>query len=322
MIVLPKYKDLYNDKPISFAVGIKGEVKCVLMDEMGRVVYESDWADNTIYDAGLDIIGTSAPFTVASIGDNASATVEAGPNQLGNRLDTSDSNDDDAGYGYAGATPWWFNRTVRLRFQNPPTMTVREMGMHVNAQPDNLYSRHLVTPEIPIVVGQALDIYYKHTYFPPLGDVILDDVLIDGILYDTLLRGCNYDRTVDGENGAFTKMGGFIGTGGSTYRRHFDGNIGATIEDFPSGASTTSYGFPLSDLAYTPSNHYIDSFIPLRLQDGNLATGSLLRTTVFSFNGGPFQIQWDSQASPGNGIPKDATKTMNITFRQSWVRHP
>lgn len=322
MIVLPKYKDLYVDRPIEHTVGLKGEFKCVLIDEMGNTVLETPWSDNTIYDAGLDLIATTGLFTKASIGDDNTATVEAGPNQLGNRIGPqSDTSDQDAGYVYAGGPSFAFSKTVKLHFNAGTAMTVREIGIHPNNDEDNLYSRNLVVPEFAKTTAQVLDIYYRHTYFPPLGDVIQTDFLIDGILYDTEMRGCNIDRAVDGENGAFAQMSNFAGTSGGTYKKHYDGDIGLNTE-FPSGTETTAYGFPLSDVGYTPGNFYRDQFIPMRLQDGNLSTGKLLRSTTFIFNGSTMQVMWKLQSDPTNfGIPKDNTKTLDLTFRQSWVRH-
>jgi hypothetical protein len=197
--------------------------------------------------------------------------------------------------------------------------TVREVGAGSEAiNNSNFYARHLVSPAIPVAADQVLDVAYRHTIWPPLGDVDQPAAItMDGEDYDVLIRGSQYDRT--DINDAMSTMSA-SGSGGSNDEKVYDGDIGATILDEPSGNSLTNYGGIVEDnLTYGMGDHYRDVLFDWGLNSANLAGG--LRSMKIRCTGALIQVQFDRVSSPGSSIPKDDTKTADLTLRQAWARH-
>ena len=324
MIVL-KYKGIEVGRPISWRHELSGEFRLILRDINLKPLYDSGWGRNTILNVGLDTIsglnpaGTENPFNYWHVGNSAAAVVDT---QIGLQgwiaSSTTNIGSDVAGYG--GIPDYQFSQTRVHRFgAGTINDTVREVGAGSDSTNNsNFYARHLVNPVVPVGIDQVLDVAYKHTVWPQLGDTIQNGVLtMDGEVYDTITRGANIDKT--NYNLAMGSMGKST-AGGSNVRRFYEGDIGDNLNS-PSGASTTDLGSE-SNLTYTLLDHYRDVKIDAGLNDANLA--GPIRSLQYEFSsGGLMQVQFDRNPSPsGLGIPKDNTKTMDLTIRESWARRP
>ena len=323
-MILLRYKGIEVGAPLDYRTGLSGEFKFILRDLNLKKVYESEWGRNTILDVGLDTIGggaggTENPFNYWHVGNSAAAVVEAQTGLQGwIASSTNNQGGDVAAYG--GSPDYEFSLTRVHRFSaGAINDTVREVGAGSDAANNsNFYARHLVVPVIPVSVDQVLDVAYRHTVWPLLGDVIQAGVLtLDGETYDTLLRGANIDKT--SYNQAMHTMGKST-AGGSTVRRFYEGDIGVNTAS-PTGTSTTDMGTQ-TDVTYVMGTHQRDVLIEAGLNDANLGAG--IRSLQYEFaSGGLMQVQFDQNPSPsGILIPKDDTKTMDLTLRQSWARRP
>jgi hypothetical protein len=318
MLILPKYKEIEVPALPIPAIRLMGQYKFILRDLMGRAVYESDWSQNTILDQGLDLVATTDIFRRNAIGSDGTAT---NPSQTSLNAELANNGDNLSEVAeYAGAATYAFSVTIRCRHNaGSGTGTIRETGQHKfnNSGLGGLYSRHVITPEIDKGEDQVLDVYYKHTIFPPLGDTILNGVIVEGVTYDTLIKSASLGQT--SVNGA-AKIMGRNTAGGSSWQQHYAGDIIDNLS-VPDGASVTEYG-SISKETYVPGNHYVEESVACGLNDANVP-GGILRSSTFPFNGGNMQIQYDATDGPavGTGLPKDGTKLLNFTFRQAWVRH-
>ena len=320
MLILPKYKEIELPPIVSPSVRMMGEFKCILRDEMGRAVLETPWNRNTILDQGLDLIATEQCFAKATIGSSNLAEDET-QTQLQSPL-AQGANDTGSISAWNASSPYEFSITRSYQFGiGVGTGTVQEMGVHrVNqATSGGLYCRHVIAPGIVKGASQALDVFYKHTIFPPLGDVLTNNVLVDGVNYDRTLRGAAYGQVL--VNGAMSLMGRHTAAG-SSFQQHYDGDIDASVTGLPAGSSITDYG-SFAKSGYVPLNYFVDENVSCGLNEANVA-GGILRSSTFPFNGGNLQVMYDSTDGPaiGTGLPKDNTKVLNFTFRESWVRHP
>jgi hypothetical protein len=285
----------------------------MLRDINLNLLHDSGWGQNTILDVGLDSIGSGNPFTYWHVGNSAAAVVEA---QTGLQGWIDSSNQDQGGdvEAYGGSPDYEYSITRVKRFAaGDINDTVREVGAGTdNVNNSNFYARHLVTPVLPVSVDQVLDVAYRHTIWPLTGDVAQSGAItMDGEVFDTLLRGADIDKTT--YNLAMGQMG--LATNFSSV---YEGDIGDNLS-VPAGNSLSVWP-QRTNLAYGMGNHYRDVFFNFGLNHANLAGGIRSLTSDFT-TGGQMQVQFDSQDTPGSGIPKDDTKTMDLTLRQSWVRH-
>lgn len=318
MILIPKYMLGEPERPIISAgrMGFHGEFKYILRDLNLNPLFESEWSSNTILTSGLPLYGDSNPFQYCNVGSNGTA---ADISQTG-MLTYMDSNDSQQGDSneFGGNPSYSHIKTRAYRFNaGTATGTIREMGVAADDDGTDTYCRHVVSPEINKSVDQVLDVYYKHSIFPPLGDTV-GSVTMNGVLYDTLTKGCNLDSTA--VNHAMTAPSGFSNSWGSAVQQVYDGNIGTNIEG-PSG-DATNYGTD-SNQPYTFPNLYRDVDINASLNQAN-TNANIIRSIQCAFSGFRIQVQFNENGQPDlpeNGIPKDNTYIWGITLRQSWGRY-
>ena len=312
-------------KKIVLHHGLSGEFRLILRDINLKKLYDSGWGSNTILDVGLDTIGGGAngienPFNYWHVGSSADGVLET---QIGLQIwiasSTLNVGSDTA--AWVGTPDYQYSLTRVHRF-NAGTInnTVREVGAGSDSTNNtNFYARHLVNPEVPVAANQVLDVAYRHTIWPMTGDVAQAAAInMDGEDYDVLIRGADYDRVI--QNDAMNIMA-LSGSGGSADELLLDGDIGAAITDLPTGNSLSNYGGAFStNLPYTLTNHYRDALFEWDLDFGNQIGD--IRSMQIRFSGALIQVEFDRNPSPsGLSIPKDNTKTMDLTFRQSWERH-
>ena len=317
MYLIRKYRDIEAEAPLVMPVKVGGQYKFILRDLMGRAVYETDWRSNLVVNQGLDTIGYNrAPMGYNVIG-TSNVPLDQTQTQLGARVSEASMGFSSV---YEGSPDYALSKLGSCRHGAVTAYTIRETGQAFFLNYDTIYCRHLVEPEIPKGIYQSIDVLYKHTVYPFNGDIVdnTGNVVLDGVQYSTLIRRRRADNTI--LNGAHVKMAyNTVGTG-SSYANYWDGDIGATITDSPSGTSQNTIG-SVSYATYVNGNHYNDCTITAGLTQGNFAGDAPIRTHSVPFNCGPIQCQFDSFDIPGTGIPKDPTKTMTLSYRISWDRY-
>jgi hypothetical protein len=192
------------------------------------------------------------------------------------------------------------------------TGTVREVGCGINdTSVAGLTVRQLVSPAIVKGATQVLDLIWRFTLWPPLGD-LAGTVTIDGILYDTIVRGCNYAYSAPAQR--CMDQFGPASIAGSNHGSASD-VLGALNAAIPTG-TLTSGGESITWLAggQFPGVGYREYDFKLGLNQGNLVGGT---KTIWSQTNQYHKIQCQFSSK----VPKDATKEWTPRFRIEWSRH-
>ena len=306
---------------IGFKIGFAGEFRCILRDLMGRAVYETDWSSNTILDTGLPVYGSLNPFSYAAIGFNGTATDVSQTGLLSWQGDNnsyvgSDNPTFSGGPAYSHSN----ERGYRFNAGNA-TGLIQEMSIAASTNNNNVWSRHVISPGINKTVDNVLDVYYRSTIYPPLGDSV-GQVTLGGVVYDTLSRAADLDQVA--VNSAFGGPSQWNPGWGSSGFRVYDGNIGATITDVPTGNTTTDVGTK-GNATYTAPNLYRDATVDGGLDDANIVgPPGGIRSILWPFSGFQVQCQFTAavgEPTAGGPIPKDATNIYGLVCRQSWGRY-
>ena len=292
------------------------KLEAVRLDKDGREVSRrvlADWFPNLITDFGLNTVGTTATWLqLCAVGSGSNVPVNADTalqTLVASKLNTFSSTS-----GAQSSAPYYTFRTNVYRFAPAAgSQNLTEIGVGTNAT--SLFSRALIVDSggspltITILVGEILDATYQFRLRPPTVDAT-------GIV---TIAGVNYDFTLRAANVTSVSVTGWIviGTPGSLFQHRegghftFSGSIGA-ITSQPSGAGAQTV--TISSAAYGNNNLYRDSTVTFGLAEGNVTGGA--KSVLMFFQNAGYQVEFTP------AIPKDATKSMTLTFRQSWARGP
>lgn len=297
--------------------GFKGEFRFLLKDLNGRVVQDTGWNQNLITDWGMDRVPNGDYLSRMHIGSGT--TPPAVTDLLLDSWLAQASTGSESAYT-SGVAPNYETWTVRSATfgQGVGTGTINEVGMtNGNTSTSNLFCRHVLGTPIVKGADNILEGFYKITIYPPLTD--WDGVLdIGGINYNVKGRGVNYGSTPYGAS-AYTSMS-FSHSFPSSWVSRGDGsNWGATLEDYPTGASVGNFGGTYWHYSYTPGTYYRDCFTETGLD----AITVPIRFIILADNGGRQSFAYRFGQVVGDGpVPKDNEKLFRATLRASWSRYP
>ena len=177
-----------------------------------------------------------------------------------------------------------------------------------------LFNRQSVPIPFDKQATYILDVLYRQTVWPMIGDV-LADITVDGNVYKTITRGAAYTNTIYKAPWSAMSWGG----GGT---RGYSGDIGATPADWPSGTFGSAVGVNRVIAPYVPGDYYIE--LKTNYYLGNYNVGGI-HAFIHSFNRCYFQTSFHVDAGQTlpefDPIPKTDTKVGDCTFRMSWARH-
>lgn len=294
-----------------------GRFRLSLM-KRGRAPHKVLEFDNLITNAGLNRIGTSPAATHFQIGsgstapavtDTALASWLAGSNTsaVGAQADTY----------FAGPPDYREFSTLRRFAEGVGTGTIAEVGVGWAAS-GSLFSRALVvdgvgTPTtIEKLADDILDVEYFFRTYPPQDDVI-GTINISGSSYDYVGRAANVAFSAGNPWTSAYHLEGSAFSGGQACSVA-ETNVLGTRTGQPTGRVNS--GTNSLKPAYVDNSFQRDYTFDFSLSQANYATG--LGAVC------PFRIPtWDSpkyQFAFTPKIPKDNTKVLSLTFRQSWGR--
>ena len=313
------------------SVGIKGEMRAVLLNPDGSIAQDNGWQPNKILDLGLTYMGMESFWSYGHVGSSNAAVVTTQTGLQSHITGGYSSNRTAIDISTKATAPNWESYNIyKYRFDpGVGTGTIREFGIgHQTA--NSLTTRVLVSPDMVKSSIQTLDIYYKLTVYPDLttysGTI---DMIEDGftVPYNVIARGQNYGhyetRTM---NLRLSKLSGNID------RRFMDGNIGATVNAYPAG--TTAGGFPnylgtgyIETGPYgqafrigVTDSAYKDLYISGTLDTGNISSGLGIRSVYMDWDiGYGWGVQYN-RVSDGGRIQKDNTKIIQMNYRFTWTR--
>lgn len=313
-----KYQDLLAET-IKAKVKLGGEVKAILRNSMGGIVYESPWTPNLITNTGLVNMGGTPSFfwySKGHIGSSSTAPAVTDTALYG-WLAAHDGGASFQTYYQNTSSPYEIWHTKSYRFNaGTGTGTVREFGLSHQSGNSDMSMRTLISPAVPKAADQVLDIYYKLWLYQDIGDTT-GVVSIAGENYNYTLRARNMGVVANRQTLTLAGMD-------TNYYTTMTHTVGlAAITSSPStgyitngnafdGASKTGGGSGYSDYVWNWG-----------LDHGNDAAGIRTVTLTHNWNGTSgvgFQFSF-SRVSDGASVPKDNTKTLAINQRLLWDRH-
>ncbi len=275
---------------------------------------------NLITNAGLNNMGEYNGFlsychvgsgnTAPANGDTALVSQVAETSQtVGSALQTAQP-----------SSPYYGSVIRTHRFDaGTATGNLSEVGMSPGpAGSFNLTSRALILDgsgnptTITVLADEALDVTYEFRIYPPTGNVT-GNISLDGNNYAYTIRAANVTQVSSWGHPAGGARMGFGGNGNSVSA--YDGAIGATIVDQPTG-DETGYTSDLDHADYSAGTYQRSATVTFGLVQANLADGiaALLIPVGQGQNCGSMQVGF----SPA--IPKTNAQVLALTFRVSWSR--
>lgn len=217
--------------------------------------------------------------------------------------------------GAQASAPFYGWRRRRFRFTVGSTAAIlNEIGIGWGLSGDTLATRALIvdvdgipTSVVPLP-DEYLDAVVEIRYYPPLGDST-GVLLMDGINYNYTIRAAQVTSSSAWgfHNGNQIKSYGLFISDWSSY----NDNIGA-ITDSPSGLVVPADTVDDYTLGYAVNSFQIKFGQYIGPNGWNQTTGKLLRSIRLCTTAGYYQAQFDSQANPGFGLPKNNGRILHI----------
>ena len=323
MIIVPRNMDqeiVVAGPPVCLASRYKVERRCA---RTGKLRFTTGWSNNALLTAGRNAMGTTNGwFNYCHLGTDATAPAAGQTGLLGFVAGTN--NVEETSFGANGSAPWYGWRRRRFRFLpgEAGPANLNEVGIGWGASGATLAFRSLLVDitgtqvTVSPLADEYVDVVAEIRNYPSLTDAT-GTVTLDGVVYDYIVRACN---VTDG-----TLWGSYIGeTVGhkdlfSSWWAAYDNDINATLDLGPSGVLYQADGTNAYDIAYS-SNSYERQMAQIGGPNAwNATTGKKLRSFIFTTTLGRFACQFDSQSSPGNGVPKTDTYNLKLQFVVRWA---
>jgi hypothetical protein len=274
----------------------------------------ADWFPNLITDAGLEAMGTSSTGVLTAYCRVGSGTAAPAFTDTALAAHVAASNTTQASTTTAQASPPYYGSlTLTKRFAaGVAAGNLSEVGMASAATTGTLYSRARILDglgaptTITVLADEVLDVTYELRNYPPLGDSAWS-ATIGGVNYSGVVRAASVTSVYWAGS---SYAAGHWASGGNTVTA-YNGAINAAITGAPAGTSSARLG---ANATYAAMSKVRDFSATWGLNDGNLA-GGITAFLLFTAHG-------YYQVSVSPAIPKDATKTLTMTFRCGpWGRY-
>lgn len=316
MIILTRN---FIDAEVTNKMALEGQFRLVVRSADGDIKRDTGWFSNLILDSGLNRWGTGNVSGGIAIGTGTTAPNASQTGLIAQSAFTTTTITGST--GNSGASPYYGIETVGYRFAlGALNGNYSEVGIGW-ATGANMFSRALIVDgvgnptTITVTSSEQLDVYYTLRAYAPTVDTSTT-VTIGGVSTTVLGRA-----SLVSANGWGTGMNSAkIGISDTTLFIVYTGAIGAATGS-PSGTSE----FQPYGTSYNANNAYVNNSLTnsivftLGLNYGNLAGGiGACRVRPCSSSGySPF---FQYQFTPA--IAKTNTKTLSLTFSQSWARRP
>lgn len=297
-------------------VEVGGEWKLQVLDGRTRKVKRTTgWMKNLITDIGLNRIGAGqviGPFCRVGTGTTAPANTDTALVSQSAQTSTTVGSPSTVN---AGAPDYQTSYTVTFEFALGAVVgNMAEIGMGWASTGATLFSRARIVDgggsptTITVLVTEILQATYRISLYPTLTDSS-GVVTISGINY-------NYTSRVYQAGGVRNvNLGNWLGSIFSVTAFDVAALASTTATLVGTSAALTAGSFQ----AYVAGSFQRDFTISAAIAVGNLTGGiDVIVTNV----GGSVATVFSTQTIFTPAIPKDNTKTMNLTWRISWARRP
>lgn len=275
----------------------------------------SDWFDNLIVDQGVNELGTRTIVDCVDFCQVGSGNTPASVTDTSlSSIIASTSNTISADQTFqTSVEPYYIAFQVVIRFaQGVAEGIIAEVGMGWGSSGSTLFSRALIEDDsgnpttITVLSDEFLDVTYELRIYPDTTDSA-GTVSIGGVMYDYTARASEID------NSSYWIFNAHGTQANSSLSRVYSGSIGDVLLS-PSGSSIQA----TSGLSGTYSNNSMqgDCTYTWSLNDGNVGG---VRSARLKIGWSTWQIEFSAQ-SDESAIPKDNTKTLDLTIAHSWSR--
>lgn len=288
------------------------KIEALKVDAAGEEIAGSrrvaaDWFDNLITDNGLDLFGNSSAYLQYCQVGTGSATPANGNTALAALVASTDVMQATS-FGAQSSAPYFCWRQKTFRFaEGDAAGNLAEVGISPSAS-GNLFSRALILDNmgspttITVLSDEVLDVTYELRVYPPEDD-FEGTITLDSVDYYVVGRAA-------GVNSSSYWSVGNLGTANvATFSSAYNGAISA-VTGIPSGSNSDDTS--RTTASYSAASLFRDATLNWALNDGNLAGGITALLTRFGV--GSYQFSFDP------AIPKDNTKVLALTVRNSWAR--
>ena len=279
----------------------------------GEIRRETDWMENLITDYGLNLIGTANWFSECRIGTGTNTPANSDTALQTNSATTTNKTT----YNWVSSGSPLYDNTATMVFRfasGALNGNYSEVGVGVAG---GLFSRALIVDgggsPTTITVGatEYLDVHYAVTRNPDL-TTHTDSVVISGVTYSvqrkpSMVGDINYGRTGVQAKWCQSSVAG----ANSIAALFYTSGMGA-VTGQPTGGTSSNNGQDGSTGTYSAGSHELSGSFFTDMANGNLSGG--IKTMVVLGAMATYQYEFDTT------VPKDATKTLNITGKTVWAR--
>jgi len=305
------------------SVGVKTRYKVLRISAVtGEIRQETGWSNNVLLTSGRNQLATQSNWAFAvQLGTNNTAPDAGQTGLLGYVNGTSNLIENLV--GAQSVAPYYGWRRKRFRFTpGQVSGNLSEVGLGwatgsgatiaFRALLEDITSTQTTVTPLP---DEYVDVVVEIRYYPPLYDRT-GTVTLNGVVYDYIIRAAEVNDSIWWGSKAGEAIGHLDLF--STYWQAYDNNIG-TIVQSPSGVAYQPDGTNAYDIAYSNNSYQRQMAQVGGPSAWNATTGKKLRSFRFVTTAGAYQIQFDSRASPGNGIPKTTGFNIKFQFVIGWA---
>lgn len=292
--------------------GLFGEYR-IVVKRQDQTIQDTGWFKNLILNSGLDVLGADAPSEVQIFGwcKVGTGTTTPAITQTALQAQVAETSSDGLTVTSPVGPDYICQKTFFYEFNiGQIVATIAEIGVGWMSGPGALFSRALILDgsgnptTISLTSMDQLQVYYRINYVPSVDD-FSSSFVIGATTYNYTGRHMNI-----GSFSPETYPQGFSGYNSTCSSYGTDFALGS-ITGGPSGTGLGSNSSKTVD-TYIGGNYYLDITYTWNTTTGN---GGAIKGLVFNLAGGNmFQVELDQ------GIPKDNTKVLTITIRNSWNR--
>ncbi|TXH55301.1 MAG: hypothetical protein E6Q97_09085 [Desulfurellales bacterium] len=299
----------------------------------GELVHDTGWFDNLITNAGLEAIGEDKRLSrYCMVGTDNTAPANTNTT-LGAQIAYQDGTSATS-QGVETSSPryGWFRNTYTFP-QGAVVGNVAEVG--VGWSTTAVFSRSLVSPAISLLSIDQLTVVYELRMYLPTTNTT-GSVTIGGDTYNYTIRPALAATSFFAGSGSWAGWVPALLTLGATTRAWANGSPAAfsfgppcvvqtDVEvaslkqtdggtNSPGGSNPSDTPDSVSNAAYVPGSLSCQFTLTWGISRGNSTGG--IRGFLYSGLFGTYQCVLDAT------IPKDNTKTLAMTWSQTWARRP
>lgn len=311
---------------IPLHIGIKTRYKFYGVDpETGAERELSGWCENILLTSGRNELANRNWFTYCQVGTDSTLPAVGQTGLLGFVAGTN--NVQETVSNAQSSPPYYGWKRKRFRFNPGETSgNLSEVAIAwAGTAGANCVTRALIVDingdqtTVTPLPSEILDVVVEVRYYPPLTDAT-GTVVLNGVTYNYIVRAASVTSVGAWGNNIGEQIRSYAVTNSDWSA--YDDDI-QTIDLAPNGVSTPSDNSNDYTNAYANNSYQIVFGMIVGPGVANssgwyVTTGKLLRSLYIKTYAGYYQVQFDSQASPGNGVPKTDSFTMQVQFVLGW----